>query len=116
MKKVRQLLIGLIIAIGTLYYTLQNVSYKELETSLINAELIYILPGLVLIVLSYVTRAYRWQILLRPFKKIPVKEIYSPLMIGFMGTFFLQGRESFCALIWSGKKMILLSQGLFPPS
>ena len=59
MKKIKQSLIGLVIAIGALYYTLQNVSYKELETSLKNAELIYILPGLVLIVLSYVTRAYR---------------------------------------------------------
>ena len=113
MKKVRQLLIGLIIAIGTLYYTLQNVSYKELETSLINAELIYILPGLVLIVLSYVTRAYRWQILLRPFKKIPVKEIYSPLMIGFMGNVLPARAGEFLRAYLVGKKNDITFSGAF---
>ena len=113
MKKIRQSLIGLVIAIGTLYYTLQNVSYKELETSLKNAELIYILPGLVLIVLSYVTRAYRWQILLRPFKKIPVKEIYSPLMIGFMGNVLPARAGEFLRAYLVGKKNDINYKGHF---
>ena len=113
MKKIRQSLIGLIIAIGTLYYTLQNVSYKELETSLKNAELIYILPGLVLIVLSYVTRAYRWQILLRPFKKIPVKDIYSPLMIGFMGNVLPARAGEFLRAYLVGKKNDITFSGAF---
>ena len=113
MKKIRQSLIGLLIAIVTLYYTLQNVSYKELETSLKNAELIYILPGLVLIVLSYVTRAYRWQILLRPFKKIPVKEIYSPLMIGFMGNVLPARAGEFLRAYLVGKKHDITFSGAF---
>ena len=113
MKKIRQSLIGLVIAIGALYYTLQNVSYKELETSLKNAELIYILPGLVLIVLSYVTRAYRWQILLRPFKKIPVKEIYSPLMIGFMGNVLPARAGEFLRAYLVAKKHDITFSGAF---
>ena len=113
MKKISQSLIVLVIAIGTLYYTLQNVSYKELETSLKNAELMYILPGLVLIVLSYVTRAYRWQILLRTFKKIPVKEIYSPLMIGFMGNVLPARAGEFLRAYLVGKKNDITFSGAF---
>ncbi len=113
MKKVRQSLIGLAIAFGALYYTLRNVSFEELVTSLKNAELIYILPGLALICLSYVTRAYRWQALLRPFKEIPVKEIYSPLMIGFMGSILPARAGEILRAYVVGKKHNITFSGAF---
>jgi len=78
-------LIGLAITAGALYYTLRNISLDELIVSFKEAELVYILPAFAIILLTYVVRAYRWQILLRPFKQIPINEIYAPLMIGFMG-------------------------------
>ena len=113
MKKVRQSLIGLAIAFGALYYTLRNVSFEELATSLKNAELIYMLPGLALICLSYVTRAYRWQVLLRPFKQIPVKEIYSPLMIGFMGSILPARAGEIIRAYVVGKKHNITFSGAF---
>ena len=113
MKKVRQSLIGLVIAFGALYYSLRNVSLEELATSLKNAELIYILPGLALICLSYVTRAYRWQALLRPFKEIPVKEIYSPLMIGFMGSILPARAGEILRAYVVGKKHNITFSGAF---
>jgi glycosyltransferase 2 family protein len=106
-------LIGLAIAFGALYYTLRNVSFEELATSLKNAELIYILPGLALICLSYVTRAYRWQALLRPFKEIPVKEIYSPLMIGFMGSILPARAGEILRAYVVGKKHNITFSGAF---
>ena len=66
-----------------------------------------------LIVLSYVTRAYRWQILLRPFKKIPVKEIYSPLMIGFMGNVLPARAGEFLRAYLVGKKHNITFSGAF---
>ena len=113
MKKVRQTLIGLAIAFGALYFTLKNISFEELATSLKNAELIYIIPGLVLIILSYVTRAYRWQALLSPFKQIPVKEIYSPLMIGFMGCILPARAGEFLRAYVVGKKHNITFSGAF---
>jgi glycosyltransferase 2 family protein len=113
LKKIRQSLIGLAIAFGALYYTLRNVSFEELATSLKNAELIYILPGLALICLSYVTRAYRWQALLRPFKEIPVKEIYSPLMIGFMGSILPARAGEILRAYVVGKKHNITFSGAF---
>ena len=113
MKKIRQSIIGLFIALAALYYTLRNVSFEELVNSLKNAELIYIFPGLVIITLSYVTRAYRWQILLRPFKPIPVKEIYSPLMIGFMGNVLPARAGEFLRAYLVGKKNDITFSGAF---
>jgi glycosyltransferase 2 family protein len=113
LKKIQQSLIGLAIAFAALYYTLRNVSFEELATSLKSAELIYILPGLALICLSYVTRAYRWQALLRPFKEIPVKEIYSPLMIGFMGTILPARAGEILRAYVVGKKHNITFSGAF---
>jgi glycosyltransferase 2 family protein len=113
LKKIRQTLIGLAIAFVALYFTLQNISLKELVTSFKNAELIYIIPGLVLIILSYVTRAYRWQALLSPFKQIPVKEIYSPLMIGFMGSILPARAGEFLRAYVVGKKHNITFSGAF---
>jgi uncharacterized protein (TIRG00374 family) len=113
LKKVRQTLIGLAIAFGALYYTLRNISFNELATSLKSAELIYLLPGLALICLSYVTRAYRWQALLRPFKQIPVKEIYSPLMIGFMGSILPARAGEILRAYVVGKKHNITFSGAF---
>ena len=113
MKKVRESLIGFFIAIAALYYTLRNVSLEELITSFKEADLVYILPGLVIICLSYVTRAYRWQVLLRPFKQIPVKEIYSPLMIGFMGSILPARAGEFIRAYVVGKKHNITFSGAF---
>jgi len=113
LKKIRQSLIGLVVAIGAFYYTLRNVSLEELITSLKNAELVYILPGLAIICLSYVTRAYRWQVLLRPFKQIPVSEIYSPLMIGFMGSILPARAGEILRAYVVGKKHNITFSGAF---
>ncbi len=57
----------------------------ELVESFKTVHYIYLLPTIVLMVLSYVFRAYRWQILLQPIKQVEVSSLYSPLMVGFMG-------------------------------
>ena len=113
MKRVRQSLIGLVIAIGALYYTLRNVSIEELITSFKDADLFYIGLGLVIMCISYVTRAYRWQVLLRPFKQIPVREIYSPLMIGFMGSILPARAGEFIRAYVVGKKHNITFSGAF---
>ena len=113
MKKARQLLIGVVIAVGALYYTLRNVSMDELITSFKDIDLIYILPAIVLTLLSYVTRAYRWQILLRPFKEIPISDIYAPLMIGFMGNILPARAGEFLRAYLVGKKHGITFAGAF---
>jgi len=87
LKQYRQLAFGLVIALIALYYTLRNVSFSEVISSFKEMDYIYIFPAIVLIVLSYIFRAYRWQALLESSLKINVSGLYSPMMVGFMGNF-----------------------------
>ena len=87
MKKYRQLIFGLVIALVALYYTLRNVSFGEVAASFKEMDHIYIVPSLLIIALGYVFRAYRWQALLESTLKVDVSGLYSPMMVGFMGNF-----------------------------
>jgi len=87
LKQYRQLIFGLVIALIALYYTLRNVSFSEVISSFKEMDYIYILPAIVIILLSYVFRAYRWQALLESSLKVNVGGLYSPMMVGFMGNF-----------------------------
>ena len=113
MKKARQLFIGLAIAVGALYYTLRNVSWDELIASFKDIELVYLLPAFAIILSTYVVRAYRWRILLRPFKQIPIKDIYAPLMIGFMGNVLPARAGEFLRAYLVGKKHGITFAGAF---
>ena len=87
MKRYQQLIFGLAIAFIALYYTLRNVSFSEVIHSFKEMDHIYLLPAVVIISLTYVFRAYRWKALLETSLKVKVGELYSPLMVGFMGNF-----------------------------
>jgi glycosyltransferase 2 family protein len=63
------------------------VSFSEVISSFKEMDYIYIFPAIVIIFLSYVFRAYRWQALLESSLKVNVGGLYSPMMVGFMGNF-----------------------------
>ena len=84
MKKSGQLIIGLVVAIAAIYYTMRNVSVSELMESFRHVNYIWLLPTFVLMCLTYVARAIRWRVLLLPVKEVKTIELFSPLMVGFM--------------------------------
>ena len=84
---------GLAIAMVALYYPLRNVSLNDLSASFKVINYIYIFPAVMIFILSYIFRAYRWQVLLRSSLKVDVGGLYSPMMVGFMGN-FLQARAA----------------------
>ena len=79
------MVIGLIIAAGALYFTLQGIALKDLARSLRSVEYIYLLPATGLIAFSYVVHAVRWRLLLLPLKQVKVSGLYAPMMVGNMG-------------------------------
>lgn len=85
MKKHRQLVIGLAIASLAVYFTLRNVSMTELLESFKTVRYVYLIPAALLSVATYVGRAYRWQVLASPLKQMKVWDMFSPMMVGFMG-------------------------------
>lgn len=87
MKRYQQLIFGLTIAFIALYYTLRNVSLSEVIASFREMDYIYLIPAVLIVLLSYVFRAYRWKAILGSSLKVNVSGLYSPMMIGFMGNF-----------------------------
>ncbi|MBI5183506.1 MAG: flippase-like domain-containing protein [Nitrospinae bacterium] len=84
-SKKRDLLIGLFLSIGALYYTFKDVSFLKLKDALSTIHYIYIVFALLLITLSFIIRAIRWSYLIRAIKEVNISNLFSPLMIGFMG-------------------------------
>jgi uncharacterized protein (TIRG00374 family) len=84
LKKSGQLIIGLIVAVAAIYYTMRNVSVSELIDSFRHVNYIWLLPAFLLMCLTYVARAIRWRVLLSPVREVKTWDLFSPLMVGFM--------------------------------
>ena len=78
------MIVGLVVAVAAVYYTMRNVSVSELMESFRHINYIWLLPTFVLMCLTYVARAIRWRVLLAPVKEVKTIELFSPLMVGFM--------------------------------
>jgi glycosyltransferase 2 family protein len=87
LKQYKQLIFGLTIALIALYYTLRNVSFNEILSSFREMDIVYLIPSIILLSFTYIFRAYRWQVLLGTSLKIKVGELYSPMMVGYVGNF-----------------------------
>ncbi len=74
----------MVLAVAVLWFTVRNVSMDELLESFRNVHMGYMSIAFVMMVLTYVARGYRWQVLIRPVKEVSAKEIASPLMVGFL--------------------------------
>jgi uncharacterized protein (TIRG00374 family) len=84
--------IGLIISVATLYLAFRNVPFAELVNYLLSINYFWILPAAVLILISFVIRALRWQFILGSHQHVSFRHAFHPLMIGFMINCVLPGR------------------------
>ena len=91
MKKHTRFALGLVVALGAFYYTIQNLSVDELSNSILKVGNIYLIFTALIMMICYIPRAYRWQLLLTPIRFVKISGLLSPMMIGFMGN-FLPGR------------------------
>lgn len=83
--KTKPLIVGLVIAVLAFYFTFRNVTLKEFVDSFATVEYVYLIPMVFLTAVTYVARVYRWRLLLVPLKDMRASQLYSPLMVGFMG-------------------------------
>jgi hypothetical protein len=84
-KQLLHLFISFIIVVASLYYVFKSVSLSELTNAFRSLRYIYLLPAIFLVALSYLVRAIRWRYLITSVKKVKTVNLFSPLMIGFMG-------------------------------
>jgi len=98
------LLIGIIIIIFSLYYTFKNVSLSELGNAFISINYLYLLPAVLMVILSYILRAIRWRYLVSSVKDVKIVNLFSPLMVGFMSNMLPARAGEFVRAYLLGKK------------
>lgn len=86
------LILGIVVSGVTLYLAFKNVPFDELLAYLASVNYFWAIPSVAAICLAFALRALRWQILLRPVKRVSYWGAFHPLMIGFMINCVLPGR------------------------
>ena len=84
-KKYLHLVIGLVLIVLSLFYAFRGVSLNQLGNALKAVNYIFLLPALLLVVVSYLLRAIRWRYILRSMKEVKTSSLISPLIVGYMG-------------------------------
>ncbi|MBU1262604.1 flippase-like domain-containing protein [bacterium] len=80
----KKIVFSSLISIFFLYLAVRNIQWLEVKESLFGANYLWMIPAMLLIAISFIFRAIRWQYLLRQEKKISIKSLFSVIMIGFM--------------------------------
>jgi len=91
-KIILPLVLGLLLSGIALYVVFKNVPLRELVDYLKTINYWWVIPAVAFIMISFMIRVVRWQLLLSPFKKTGFWNAYHPLMIGFMANCILPGR------------------------
>jgi len=108
------LILGLAVSILALYLAFRNVPFDDLIIYFESINYAWIPPAVVVILLSFALRAYRWKIILESAGNIRFWQSFHPLMIGFMINCILPGRVGEVArpVILQRKENIPFSTGL----
>ena len=113
-KMAVSLFLGIVISAFALYLSFRNVPLDELSSYIISIQYIWIIPAVGAVLLAFVLRALRWQVILTSSIKVGFFTAFHPLMIGFMINCVLPGRIGEIArpVILRKKENIPFSTGL----
>jgi uncharacterized protein (TIRG00374 family) len=88
LQRYLRLLVGLIVAVLTLYFlakAVEGLRLQDVGARFAQANYWWILPGVGFYFLAVAARTWRWHYLLRPLKRIPLGELFPMVVIGYMG-------------------------------
>ena len=107
-------IVGLVISAAALYFAFRKVPLGDLISYLASINYLWLLPALVMVMISFYLRAVRWQIILASSRNITFWQAYHPMMIGFMINCVLPGRLGEVArpVILQKKEKIPFTTGL----
>ena len=83
---------GIIISAVALFFAFKNVPLAELFQYLVSINYLWVIPAVIVTLLSFILRAWRWRIILESTRTISFWHAYHPMMIGFMINCVLPGR------------------------
>jgi hypothetical protein len=77
--------LGMLISAVFLYLAFREIDFNQLWQYLRSAKWGWVLLGLVSYFIGVWVRTWRWQVLLNPLKRIPQRELFPVVCIGYMG-------------------------------
>ncbi len=86
------IILGILISAICTWLFARKIEWYQLGKAFREANYIYLLPAIAVVLLSYVVRAIRWQILMQPIKKVSFMSLFSATSIGFMANCILPAR------------------------
>ena len=92
MNRIIKFILGVLISVIGLYYAFRQINFWELWIIIKNVNFILVILAIVILLLSNVIRAWRWQILVKPIKDVSFEPAFSSIMIGYFGNSVLPFR------------------------
>jgi uncharacterized protein (TIRG00374 family) len=89
---IRNLIIGTIVSVFFFWLILKNIDITEAVASLEQANWLYAIPAVIILLFSFVLRAIRWQVLLVPVGRVGFASSFRATMVGFMANSVLPAR------------------------
>ena len=77
--------LGTLISAIFLYLAFREIDFNQLWQTLRSAKWVWVLLGLVFYFMGVWVRTWRWQVLLNPLKRIPQRQLFPVVCIGYMG-------------------------------
>ncbi len=113
-KLLISLIVGTLFSALALWLALRNVPLADLFAYMTSVDPIWIAVSVILVLFSFSLRVVRWKLILHPAARIPFRDAFHPLMIGFMLNCILPGRVGELArpaILYRNRK-VPLSTGL----
>ena len=83
-KRTIYVILGFAISIVLLFFLFRKIDFKELVAALIGANYWWLLPNIFFVCFGMYQRAYRWQFMLDPIKRVTYSRLLAATCIGFM--------------------------------
>ena len=91
-KIIISLTVGGAVSTFALYFAFRNIPFVDLIKYLATINYLWIIPAALIVIISFIIRTIRWQIILGSVMHIGFFKAFHPLMIGFMLNLILPGR------------------------
>ena len=110
MKRKLLIIIGWFVSLAVLYIAFRGIGLQELWQTLAAANYWWVIPNILIVLFAMFYRAYRWQIMLNPIKKIGLGDLFASTMVGFMASNILPLRMGEIVRAYSIGKLGRLSR------
>ncbi len=80
-----QFWLGIAVSAVFLLWALQGLDLRQVWAYLQQGQYLWLIPSVAVYFLAVLVRTWRWDYLLRPLKRIPVRRLFPVVVIGYMG-------------------------------